>query len=115
MTWLVLSLFALGAHDSRSDFQLMISPAFQAFAQKGDALCPSRKLRYLHPADLDLDEETFLTALPRPQQRRIGRDSAQFRGCPPAGLSCPAQRTLKAIIKNGELDSFVRSACAAKQ
>ena len=101
------------ADETRLSYQLMISPAYQAFARKADAMCPSRKLRYLHPADLGLFEETFSMALAPRDRRRLAATDKGFEGCPPAGMSCPTQHTLVAIVKLGMLDKFTRSACSS--
>jgi hypothetical protein len=111
MEWLIVGLLAAGGGADRLDFQLMTSPAYQLFASEGERLCPSQKLRYLHPADLDLIEETFFTTIPRRLQGRIIRES-QTKSCPPAGLSCPAQHTLESIIKVGLLKPFMKAACS---
>ncbi len=111
---LLAFLFAATPSESRLSFQLMTSPAYQAFAQKADAICSSRKLRYLHPADLSGVEESFFAKLSLAERRRIKIADPDFRTCPPAGLSCPAQRTLRAIIDAGMLDKFTRVACSAR-
>ena len=100
------------ADDRRLSFQLMISPAYQAFARKADVMCPSQKLRYLHPADLGDMEERFQMALPSRDRRRLAAVDKGFKHCPPAGMSCPAQHTLGTIAKLGMLDRFTRSACS---
>lgn len=97
----------------RLDFQFMISPAYEAFAQKGDALCKARKLRYLHPANLEDMEENYLTSLDRHDRHRIKSFNTGFKGCPQMGASCPAQHTLAAIEKSDLLDGFVQFACTA--
>jgi hypothetical protein len=112
MITFALMVAALAADNSRLDFQMMTSPAYQAFARKGDALCPARRLRYLHPADLDGFEEGFLSTLSLREQRRVKRASPGFKGCPPMGASCPAQHLLGAIDRLGLLDDFTRSACS---
>ncbi|THD38229.1 MAG: hypothetical protein E7773_00250 [Sphingomonas sp.] len=111
---IVLALMMLSSipSESRSDFQMMTSPAYQAFARKGDAMCPARRLRYLHPADLDGMEESFLSTLPSREQRRVARATPDTSNCPPAGASCPAQHTLAAIVRLGLLDGFTQSACS---
>jgi hypothetical protein len=109
--WLVVSLLAAGGGADRLDFQLMTSPAYQLFASEGERLCPFQKLRYLHPADLDLIEETFLTTVPHRMRARIIRES-QSKSCPPAGLSCPAQHTLQSIINVGLLEPLLKAACS---
>jgi hypothetical protein len=106
---LVLALFAVG---SRSDYQLMTSPAFESFAHAAEEMCPARKLRYLHPADLDGIEEAFLPSLSRRDRRRVAADLG-FKGCPSAGASCPAQHTLSSIVRTGMLDNFVRFSCSS--
>ncbi|RSU46317.1 hypothetical protein BRX43_15750 [Sphingomonas sp. S-NIH.Pt15_0812] len=98
---------------SRLDFQLMITPACSAFADKADRACPLRQLRYLHPSDLDSLEEDFLPTLNARQRRRIARFDRGTQGCPLAGLSCPAQHSLAAVSKAGLLDAFVAFACHA--
>jgi hypothetical protein len=100
------------ADDRRLSFQLMISPAYQAFARKADRICPSQKMRYLHPGDLGGMEERFLMALPSRDRRRLAALDKGFKDCPPAGMSCPAQHTLGAIAKSGMLDNFTRYACS---
>jgi hypothetical protein len=111
---LLLSLMASTlAPDARLDFQMMITPAYQAFARKGDAMCPARKLRYLHPGDLDFFEEQFLFALPARTQKRVTGLTKGIDKCPEMGASCPAQHTLAAIRKAGLLDAFTTSACSA--
>ncbi|MDB5678760.1 hypothetical protein [Sphingomonas bacterium] len=108
-----LMALSLVADSSRLDFQLMTSPAYDSFARAADARCPDRKLRYLHPADLGGIEEAFLPALPRRERSRIAAADTGFKGCPPAGMSCPAQHTLSAIVRAGMLNNFVRFACSA--
>jgi hypothetical protein len=100
------------AGDGRLSYQLMISPAYNAFARDADLTCPYRKLRYLHPADLGEMEEVFLMALPSRDRRRLAAIDKGFKGCPPAGMSCPAQHTLGAIVQLGMLGAFTRSACS---
>lgn len=97
----------------RLDFQLMTSPAYNAFAQRANTLCPARKLRYLHPADLEDIEESFLPSLMRRERHRVANLNAGWKSCPPAGASCPAQHTLTAISKAGLLNAFVSFACTA--
>ena len=97
----------------RLNFQMMTSPAYETFARKAERSCPARKLRYLHPADLDYIEEGFLPSLTRRDRRRVTALNAVSKGCSPAGASCPAQHTLTAIAKAGLLNSFVRFACIA--
>ncbi|MFZ5796404.1 MAG: hypothetical protein ACRCS5_01035 [Sphingomonas sp.] len=97
----------------RLDFQMMASPVYDVFAAKGEALCPARKLRYLHPADLAFLEEGFLPSLtPRARHRVTLRDVGD-KGCTGGGLSCPAQHMLAAISEAGLLDAFVSFACVA--
>lgn len=113
MIVLALVMMSPIANESRSDFQMMTSPAYQAFARKGDAMCPARRLRYLHPADLDGLEESFLSTLPSREQRRVAHATPDTGTSPPAGASCPAQHTLAAIVRLGLLDRFTQSACSA--
>lgn len=110
---LALGLVLLMAAPDRLDFQTMTSPAYAAFALRGETLCPARRLRYLHPADLDELEEDFLDALPRRDRRRVHAGDAGGRGCAGGGASCPAQQTLAAIEQAGLIDAFTRSACAS--
>ena len=98
---------------SRLDFQMMITPAYGAFADRADRACPVRQLRYLHPSDLDALEEDFLPILSVHQRRRIARFDKGTQGCPLAGLSCPAQHSLAALSKAGFLEAFVAFACHA--
>jgi hypothetical protein len=114
MTMLLALLLAAGPNDSRLNFQMMTSAAYQAFAQKADAICPARKLRYLHPADLSGLEESFFAKLSPEERRLIKIADPDFKTCPPAGLSCPAQRTLSAIADARMLDKFTRAACSAR-
>ena len=100
------------ADDRRLPFQLMSSPAYEAFARKADRLCPAQHLRNLHPGDLGGMEEHFLLGLDARARRRIAAHDAGFKDCPLAGMSCPAQHTLAAIVATGMLDGFTRSACA---
>lgn len=97
---------------SRLDFQLMTSPAYGEFAGKADAACPARRLRYLHPADLDLIEKDFIPSSPRRARHRVGILDRGGRGCTGGGASCTAQQTLAAISQAGALDAFVSFACA---
>ena len=108
-----LLLLAMAPQPSRLDFQLMTSPAYQTLAQRADVSCPARKLRYLHPADLDGIEEDFLPTLSRHEQHRIASMTRRSKACPPAGASCPGQHTLAAIARTGKLESFVNFACAS--
>ncbi|WP_157134725.1 hypothetical protein [Sphingomonas sp. PAMC 26605] len=103
----------LAAQPSRLDFQLMTSPAYQNFADKADALCPTRNLRHLHPADLDGIEEGFMPSMTRRERHRIATLNRGDKGCTGAGASCPAQNTLAAISQAGLLDAFVSFACAS--
>ena len=97
----------------RLDFQLMTSPAYSAFAAKGEAICPARRLRYLHPADLDGIEEDFWPSLSKREQRQVTARQHGDGKCPPAGASCPAQHLLTAIMRAGRLDDFTHFACAS--
>ena len=108
-----IPILLLLAGPSRLDFQLMTSPAYQSFAAKAEASCPSRKLRYLHPADLDDIEENFASSLTVRARRQVAAFNSETRGCPPAGASCPAQHELAAIERAGLLDAFVTFACAS--
>jgi len=108
-----IPILLLLAEPSRVDFQLMTSPAYQAFAVKAEASCPSRKLRYLHPADLDGIEEGFASTLTVRARRQVAAFNKGTKGCAPAGASCPAQHELAAIQKAGLLDAFVTFACAS--
>jgi hypothetical protein len=101
------------ATPSRLSFPSMTSPIYRTFADKADKVCPARKLRYLHPADLDGVEEDFLSSLTSRQQHRIASRTESDTGCPQAGASCPAQHTLAAIARARQLDAFVRFACAS--
>lgn len=114
MTMLLALMLAATPSDSRLNFQLMTSAAYEAFAQRADAVCPSRRLRYLHPADLSGIEETFFAKLPPAERRLIKIADPDFKTCSPAGLSCPAQRSLSAIVDAGMLDKFTRVACSAR-
>jgi hypothetical protein len=109
---MLLALLLAAPGDSRLNFQLMTSAAYQAFAQKADAICPSRKMRYLRPAELSGLEETFFAKLSPAERRLIKIADPNFKTCPAAGLSCPAQRTLSAIVDAGMLDKFTRVACS---
>lgn len=111
---LVALLLVAAPNDGRLDFQLMTSGAYETFAKRADAICPSRKLRYLHPADLSGIEESFTANLSPSERRRIKIADPEFKSCPPAGLSCPSQHTLRAIIDAGMLDKFTRAACSAR-
>lgn len=97
----------------RDDFQIMTSPAFEAFARRTDAICPARRLRNATPADLDYAQERFEDTLAHRQRRRLAAADPGVRGCAnrDGGLSCPAQHKLAAMIRLGMLDSFARSAC----
>ena len=108
-----LLAIAAAADSSRLSFQLMSTPAYESFGRKADAMCPERKLRYLHPGDLGGIEEDFLLPLSKREQHRVAVADLGFRGCPIAGMSCPAQHTLSAIIRAGMLDDFVKSACSS--
>ncbi|CAN5351482.1 hypothetical protein BH10PSE14_BH10PSE14_15490 [soil metagenome] len=100
------------ASDRRLSFQLMVSPAYQAFARKADLQCLSQKLRYLHPGELGQMEEGFGLTLSTRDRRRLAAVDEGFKDCPPAGMSCPAQHRLGAIAKLGMLDTFTRYACS---
>ena len=109
-----LVALAAAAGVDRADFQIMTSPAYGAFARMAEASCPARRLRYLHPADLDGIEEDFLPSLTARDQRHIAAFDQRSKGRAPAGASCPAQHTLAAIERAGRLDGFVRFACASR-
>lgn len=98
--------------DHRLSSQAMTSPAYEAFARQADAMCPSRKLRYLHPADFGYLEEVFLMSLSADAQSRVAAVNKGWDGCPPAGASCPAQHALGAIIEVGMIEQFTLSACS---
>lgn len=99
--------------ESRLDFQLMTSAAFERFATRADRTCRSRRLRYLTPADLELEQESFEHALSPVARRRLAAHDKGFKGCgnTDGGLSCPAQHTLDAMIALKLLDRFTRFAC----
>jgi hypothetical protein len=109
----VVLVGVLAAQPSRLDFQLMTSAAYQSFADKADAVCPARGLRYLHPADLDGIEENFMPSITRRERHRVASLNRGDKGCTGGGASCPAQNTLAAISKAGLLDEFVQFACTS--
>jgi hypothetical protein len=98
---------------SRLNFQLMTSPTYGDFAEKADSVCPARRLRYLHPADLDYIEEDYLSYLTRSKQRWIDTLANREKACTGQGASCPAQHTLAGIKGAGMLDAFVGFACSS--
>ncbi|WP_242140765.1 hypothetical protein [Sphingomonas sp. TREG-RG-20F-R18-01] len=102
-----------GTPPSRLDFQAMTSPAYVAFADKADAICPARRLRYLHPADLDGIEEDFMMSIRRHERYRVRALNKDGKGCTGGGVSCPSQNMLSAISESGLFDSLVSFACAS--
>jgi hypothetical protein len=114
MTILIAILLAAEPNASPLNFQLMTSAPYESFAQTADAICPSRKLRYLRPADLSWLEESFFAELSPRNRRRIKMSDPDFKGCRSAGLSCPAQHVLSAIVDAGMLDEFTRAACSSR-
>ena len=97
-----------------ADLQIMISPAFERFAGLADAMCPSQKLRFLTPGDLDDLEESFEAQLSPTDRHRLAAADKGTRGCANqyGGLSCPAQHTLDAMARLDMLSAFTRSACS---
>ncbi len=93
--------------------QTLDSPAFTAFYQATDAICPTATLRLISPADLDGRQEDFIGTLSYSQRRRLAAVNRAGPLCAGRdGLSCPTNATLHAFIKRGLLADFAAAACA---
>ena len=115
VVWAVMWLSVLSSPDQRADFQEMTGKSFQHFARMADRQCPTRRLRYLFPADLTSIEERFEMRLPTGMRKRLASLNTGFEGCPMAGASCPGQNELDAMASLNLLPAFTRFACSATQ
>jgi hypothetical protein len=101
-------------------FQILAGPAFEAFAADTDARCPSAHVRFIKPADLDLEQQSFEASLRRSERARFKAAIPRTAvGAPKAcegrnGLSCTAINNLEALKTAHQIKRFIAFSCNFK-